>query len=295
MDVTLDQLRVLVEVVDQGGFTAAARAQRRAQGAVSYHVARLEEQLGVTLFDRSGRRPVLTEAGSVMVRHARGVLRGVDRMVSTAEELVAGVEPALSVCVDVLVPPAYVAHLLQTFETRFPNVPLSVVTGVFREPVDALREGRAHLAIATPRASSGNLRMHPVVEVAFVPVVSAGHPLARRSAPIPVRELVDHRRLVLASGPPLPEDGLRQGEIWRLDNAATRRGLLLEGVGWSRVADWQVEDDVAAGRLVALETDGSLGPSHVMLAVAVDPDRPIGPATRWLYDALVSRASERGR
>ena len=290
LDVTVDQLTVLVDVVEAGGFTAAARAHRRTQAAVSYHIARLEEQLGLTLFDRGGRRPVLTEAGTAIVARARTVLGALDRLVVTAQELRAGVEPALSVCVDVLYPPDAIAHMLQAFEHKFPNVPLSVTTGVWRQPMEALREGRAQLAVATPMAGGG-LRMHPTARVAFVPVVSATHPLATVEGPVSLDQLKAHRRLVLMSGAGLPEEeAQRRGEVWRLDNAAIRRGLLLQGVGWARLVRWQVADDLAAGRLVALEIDGNVGPEHVELAVAVDPTRAIGPATRWLYELLADGA-----
>ena len=61
--VTLDQLRVFLCVVDEGSFSKAAKRLRRVQSAVSYSIANLERLLAISLFDRSGRVPVLTEAG----------------------------------------------------------------------------------------------------------------------------------------------------------------------------------------------------------------------------------------
>ncbi|MGC7974414.1 LysR family transcriptional regulator, partial [Salmonella enterica] len=75
---SLDQLRDFVQVADSGSFLAAARKLSRAQSAVSYAIATLEDQLGVLLFDRSGYRPQLTSPGVALLADARQVLDHVD-------------------------------------------------------------------------------------------------------------------------------------------------------------------------------------------------------------------------
>ena len=283
---TLDQLVVLVEVVDAGSFSAAARQHRRTQGAVSYHIGRLEEQLGLRLFDRSSRRPVLTDEGRAIVAHARTLLRELGQLKSRAAQLQDGVEASVSVCFDVLLAPSIIADTLAAFERAFPAVPVELSTGVWTAPVQALREGRVDLAVSPP-VVSGDMRAVEFAEVAFVPVVARGHPLTRLDGPVPKALLLSHRRLVLRSTEPFPEEVHdRPGAVWSLDDAATRRGLLLAGAGWARVPEWQVAEDLAAGRLVALEVDGWVGPARIPLAVMVDPGQALGPATRWLFEHL---------
>ena len=72
--VTIDQLRVFRQVAETGSFSAAARAMHRAQSAVTYAVQKLEDQAGVELFDRSGYRPVLSEAGRALLPRAVRIL-----------------------------------------------------------------------------------------------------------------------------------------------------------------------------------------------------------------------------
>ena len=74
--VSLDQLRAFIASADEGSFSAAARKLRRAQSVVSEMVSGLEGQIGVTLFDRSGRYPVLTPEGAVLLADARGISSG---------------------------------------------------------------------------------------------------------------------------------------------------------------------------------------------------------------------------
>lgn len=73
---SLDQLRVLVTIEETGSFSAAGRRLNRAQSAISQAIATLEATQGVTLFDRSGHKPALTEMGRVLVGQARRVLSG---------------------------------------------------------------------------------------------------------------------------------------------------------------------------------------------------------------------------
>ena len=78
-NLTLDQLRVLTTIAETGSFSAAGRRLNRAQSAICQAVAMLEDVQGVTLFDRSGFRPVLTEVGRVLVAQARSVLASAAR------------------------------------------------------------------------------------------------------------------------------------------------------------------------------------------------------------------------
>ncbi len=90
--VSLDQLRTFIAAVDEGSFSAAGRRLGRAQSAVSQTLAALEAQLGVMLFDRGGRLPVLTEPGRALLAEARVAAAGMDRLKARAKSLTAGLE-----------------------------------------------------------------------------------------------------------------------------------------------------------------------------------------------------------
>src|SRR5436190_22716590 len=102
--VSLDQLRTFLAAVDEGSFSAAGRRLGRAQSVVSQTLANLESQLGVRLFDRGGRRPVLTVQGQALVRQAREVVGAMDVFRSSARGLAGGREPELAIAIDVMFP-----------------------------------------------------------------------------------------------------------------------------------------------------------------------------------------------
>ena len=116
---TLDQLRTFIAAVDEGSFSAAGRKLRRAQSVVSQTLANLEAQLGVKLFDRSARYPRLTDEGRSLLADARSVADNVDEFKARARAMREGLEPELSVAMDVMYPMAALtraaAHSRKTY------------------------------------------------------------------------------------------------------------------------------------------------------------------------------------
>jgi len=102
--VSLDHLRMFIAAADEGSFSAGGRRLRRAQSVISQTLANLEAQLGVKLFDRSSRSPVLTRQGLALLAEARAVVSRMDAFKARAKGLSGGLEPELSVVVDVMFP-----------------------------------------------------------------------------------------------------------------------------------------------------------------------------------------------
>src|SRR3984893_7722373 len=118
--VSLDQLRTFIAAADEGSFSAAGRRLRRAQSVVSQTLANLEVQLGVKLFDRRAHLPVLTDQGRALLADARAVAGDVDLLKARAKSLAGGLEPELSVAVDVVYPLAPFTNAVAAFQREFP-------------------------------------------------------------------------------------------------------------------------------------------------------------------------------
>src|ERR1700682_5503893 len=97
-------MRTFIAAVEEGSFSAAGRKLRRAQSVISQTLLNLEAQLGVKLFDRSERYPRLTEEGRSLLTDARSVADNVDGFKARARAMREGLEPELSVVVDVMLP-----------------------------------------------------------------------------------------------------------------------------------------------------------------------------------------------
>src|SRR5260221_2312720 len=138
--VTLDQLRTFIAAGEAGSFSAAGRKRRRGQSVVSQTLANLEAQLGVKLFDRSAYYPRLTEEGRSLLASARSVADNVDEFKAQARAMREGLEPELSVAMDVMYPMAALTTAATHSRKTYPHTPLrlyvEVLGGVIKPVLD---------------------------------------------------------------------------------------------------------------------------------------------------------------
>ncbi len=125
---TLAQLRTLLLVAEEGSFSAAARRMQRVQSAVSQAMRGLEERLGVVVFDRRERTPVLTDEGRAVLEAARRVCAEADALGHLVDGMGRGLEARVHLCVDALFPLAALAELCAVFAKEMPTVDLRVDT-----------------------------------------------------------------------------------------------------------------------------------------------------------------------
>ncbi|WP_264051036.1 LysR family transcriptional regulator [Methylobacterium flocculans] len=293
-NLTLDQLRVLVTIAETGSFSAAGRRLRRAQSAISQTVAVLEAAQGVTLFDRSGHRPRLTEIGNVLVGQARLVLANAGRFEAMAAVTREGVEPELAVAIDPLVPTAPLIESLRALRDAFPHLAVSFSTEGLGGAERRLRRGDAALSFCILLPSvPDDIRALPLLGARLVPVVAPSHPLTQLGRPATRADLEEHVQLVLSdpSDPEGPRHGIMGTRVWRFVDLGRRLDFLLAGLGWCRMPEHLVAPLLSDGRLVPLVIDDDparlAGPLTVYAAQMCD--RPLGRAGRWLLGDLQAR------
>jgi DNA-binding transcriptional LysR family regulator len=288
---TVDQLRVLLTISEEGSFSAAGRRLRRTQGAISYHVAALEAQLGLELFDRSKRRPRLTAAGSAIVQRARQVLGELDELRAVAQGIGGGLEPWLGVAVDVLFPPRRLAALAVEFQEAMPTVDLVLRAGVLGAVSEIVASGESQIGITGLAPSGAAWVAEACGSVELVAVAAAAHPLAAL-AEVDELDLSRCVHIVLAgdahwAGPETM--GVDGGRKWRVSDLDTRLELLRAGLGWARMPRERVTADLEGGALVELAVGRWRSqPVRVPLLAIHRRDRPPGPAGRWLLERLTT-------
>ena len=200
---TLDQLRVLLAVAEAGSFSAAARRLNRRQSVISYTIAQLEQQVGgLVLFDRSRRRPALTEAGQVMLSEARKLTSGVDGLRARALGLLAGLEAELAVAVDVMMPTEHLTCTLVAFRAAFPTVTLRLYIEALGSVARLVLDRVCVVGASGPRMTRiGDLEQRSIGSIRLLHVVAPGHPLARLRGPITVADVRDQVQMVLSDNP----------------------------------------------------------------------------------------------
>lgn len=281
-------------IADAGSFSAAGRKLRRAQSAISQAVATLEHLQGVTLFDRVGHRPRLTDAGRALVGQARVVLASAARFEAMAAATRKGVEPELAVAIDPLVPTAAFIDTLHALREAFPHLPVSFSTEGLGGAERRLRRGDAALAICVllPVVPE-DVEALPLLGIDLVAVVAPAHPLAGLGRAATRADLDEHVQLVLSdpSSPEGPSYGVIGTKAWRFVELGRRLDFLLAGLGWCRMPEHLVAPYLTEGRLVPLliEDDPARASGALMVYAAHMRDRPLGRAGAWLLADLRAR------
>jgi DNA-binding transcriptional LysR family regulator len=293
--ISLDQLRVFIAAADEGSFSAGGRRLRRAQSVVSQTLANLEAQLGVKLFDRSSRSPVLTSQGAALLAEARAVVSRMDVFKARAKGLSDGLEPELSVVVDVMFPLERLTGAVAAFQTKFPTTPLRLYVEALGAVLQPVMEGRCAFGVmgSLPTAPTPLLTRERLLLVKLLFVASPAHPLALLKDPIPARVLAQHRQLVLTDRSELSkgrELGVFAANTWRLADLGAKHAFLRAGLGWGGMPAHVVETDLASGSLMKIEPEDFPKATRVMAMSAVfRTDTPPGPAGRWLIERLKSK------
>jgi DNA-binding transcriptional LysR family regulator len=251
--VRLDHWREFLAVVDYGGYAQAAEHLHRSQSAVSYAVARLQEQLGVQLFRIEGRRAKLTDHGEALLLRARQLLHDAGEVEEFAEALKRDLDPEIRLVVDAAFPNELLVTALSRFHHRCPETWLQVHEAVLSGANETLEQGLADLAIVVQVSS--RFLGEPLLEIEFVAVAHPRHNLHRSRRPLRQQDLKRELQVVVRdSGLRHPRDVGWLGSEHRLtvDSLETAVAALETGLGFAWLPRHKVAPMVESGTLKSL-------------------------------------------
>jgi DNA-binding transcriptional LysR family regulator len=285
-------LSAFVAVIDTGSFSGAAQRLGQTPSGVSRTIARLEQQLGMTLIHRTTRRLDLTEEGGWLLGRARRILAELEE--TERQAALARARPAGLVRVNAATPALdhLIAPLLADFLDAYPQVQLELTSG---ETIIDLIEEKADVALRIGQLPDSTLNARRLGS-SRVRVLAAPAYLARHGTPARVEDLARHRQIGFVAPASLNTWPLRLGpdEGWRCaphvtaTSGETIRHLALEGAGIASLSDFLTRADVAAGRLVPLLEDAALPWTQPVWAVFYKQGA-LAPRVKALVDFLAAR------
>lgn len=253
METTLDSWEILQTVVQLGGFGQAAEKLNRSQSTVSYAIARLQEQLGVRLFEIQGRKAHLTEAGRLLLADAEPHLAGFQHLEQRARLLASGGASEVRLSVDSIFPDNRLFAALASFSQRFPQVKPKLRQGTFLSADSEFTLQNAQLCVTG--LISRELLVKPILLIKMIAVVRVGHPLLAIQRRITRSDLIQHMLVTIegmASGslkhqPRLPAQ--RVLSVGSIDSAieAVKSGFCF---GW--LPKYRIQSEIERGDLVEL-------------------------------------------
>lgn len=293
MKISLDALMVLDAIDRKGSFAKAADELCRVPSAVTYSVQKLEQELGLALFDRSGHRAVLTPTGRELLQQGRRLLAAASELESRLQRIATGWEGSLTLAVDHLVPLSPVLDLVERFYGLDSGTRLRICREVYGGTWDALVSGRADLAIGASDEGppGGGYASEPLGRVELVFAVAPEHPLARLERPLRDEDILPYRAVVVgdtsrtlpprSAGLLTGQDALAVPDL-ECKVEAHRRGL---GVGYLPRA--VAEREQRAGRLLVKAVQGTRLTTDLSVAWRSGGQ---GRALQWLIGELTDAA-----
>lgn len=292
MTFTADNVPVFLAVLDHGSFSAAARALGRVPSAVSMAMAHLEAELGLALFDRSGREPRPTEAALSLAPQARALAAQARQLQAHALALSQGLETRLTLAIAPELLTAPWSHALQGLAQDYPLLEVEVLAAPQADALAMLHSGRAQLALVFERPSlDGREGFQEIGAETLVLVMAPGHPALAAMAPgekLCEHHLIDNRQIVVAGREPGQGDSRFEfaRHRWRTDNALAALSLILAGVGFGWLPRSLVQPHVAAGRLVEMAFENLSNGNTLWVDLVWSKERPMGPAARRFVERM---------
>lgn len=289
------EMEVYVAVVEQGGFSAAARALSLTPSAVSKLISRLESRLNVRLINRSTRQFRLTPEGREFYERSASILASIEdaeRAAASAVEAVGRIRLNTS--------SVYLAHrlnpLLPQFLARFPGVTLDIAQ---TDTVVDLMADHTDIAVRTGPLKSSSLIARKLGETRLTVAASPAY-LERHGTPLHPNELSRHNLLRFGYSRSVRDWPFREGDTEiavtpsgrvQVNDGEGMRQLALAGLGIVRMGSFVVADDIRSGRLVPLLEEFNPGDREEFYAVYVGQKGPLPSRIRALLDFL----AEHGR
>jgi LysR family transcriptional regulator for metE and metH len=274
-------LQLVAAVAEEGGITRAGRRLHLTQSALSHQLRDAEDRLGVKLFDRVGKRMVLTPAGDRLLRAARAVLEELARAEEEIGREAGRPRRVLRLTTQCNTVYHWLPARLRLLERRHPEVDVQVVAGATDAPLPSLLEGRIDLAIVHTPSRDPRLRYRSLFKDELVVVLPPGHRLAGRAF-VKAEDLAPEHLIVYS----IPREanlvfrevlfpaGVAPARVTHIQLTEAIVEMVKAGLGVSVLARWAVAPELERGGLRACTLTSAGKFREWSAAWRVRPDPP---------------------
>ena len=257
MQLDLNGLEALEAVVKYGGFARAAEHLHKVQSAVSHQVRKIEQQLGVTLFNRDGYRVHLTPAGEAILAESRHLLAQAEHVRSVARQFSQGWEPGLVIIVDGILPLDPTLAAMKALAAARVPTRIQVKVEFLRGVQSRFEKENGDLMLVADYAADPYLQEEALPAMDCVLCVGRSHPLAKTKR-VSLADLQEHVELSVHAREEQGHDRHLFGceRAFFLSNHHAKKEALLMGVGFGWMPLYLIHHEIKAGTLRELKYVG---------------------------------------
>ena len=289
MKLTLDALQAMDAIERLGSFAAAAAELHRVPSALTYTVQKLEQDLDVVLFDRSGHRARLTPAGQELMQEGRHLLRAAGELECRVKRIATGWETELRIALDIMIPAVQLFPLIAAFYAEQSGTRIRLAHEVLAGTWDALVSGRAELALGVSGEvpAGGGYAIRILGYKDFVFAVAPTHPLAGLPEPLKHEQILAHRAVAIGDSsrslPPRSVGLLTGQDVLTVPDLESKVAAQVAGLGCGYLPAHAAAPLIKAKRLVAKEVEEIKPAGNLYYAWR---SREKGKALRWFLKRL---------
>ncbi|OAN11733.1 LysR family transcriptional regulator [Photobacterium jeanii] len=278
---------MVLDAIDRrGSFAAASEELGRAPSSLSYQVQKLEQDLDLVIFDRSGHRAAFTKAGKLLLERGRQILSAADEMVADASALAHGWELDLTIAYDGLIPLLdmlpLVDGLYEKSKTRL-RFQEEILAGCW----EALAQDRADLVVApAPVVAPPEVKIEPLGKLTALWVAHPEHPILRHDNPLDPKVRQQYRGIAVAdtarNTPPITYNILDDQPLLTVSSMNDKLVALKAGIGIGTISLPFAQQALDKGELVAIKGE----PAHELDIVLAWNRNTMGKAKTWCIQQL---------
>jgi DNA-binding transcriptional LysR family regulator len=289
---TLEQLSMFKAVAEAGSLRLASTLLHKTQPAISQGIRQLEVQLNLMLFSREGYRLTLTEQGKLIFQHALRLLNEASEIKQVAKHLASGHEASITLAFEGSFNLARILPILEITQNEFPNTQIILKQEYLTGAIDALSSGRADIIISPPDLMQEHasqfeffLLYHgKLIDVAS-PRLLMRHPKLSFSA-----ELLNEYQIILqdtGKGTGSFEFGVQDGQRrWYVNDTAIKKMLILSGMGWGKLPEYLMMDELKTGSLRAFRLQDKQTEIQLDYCAMKAKASTLGPVATKLWNNL---------
>ncbi len=290
--ITLDALEVLDAIDKKGSFAAAANTLFRVPSAISYTMQKLEQDLDVVLFQKEGRRAVLTPAGKVLLEQGREILQATERLAIATKKTHSGWEPVFTIAIDSILTFDFIYPLLAEFYAILPDIEINLYEEVLGGTHEALTSNRADLVIGVDASPSSGIKYQKMREIEWLFVVAPSHELTKAEAPLSRQLIEQHRFIVVRDSAkqqaPQTHRVFSKRPVLSVGTMAEKIKAQCLGLGVGFLPAHRIQQELAQGSLIALPVAETIATESLHIAWK---SHNKGKVLRWFIKQLSQPAS----
>lgn len=269
---SIEALLVLDAIEYRGSYAAAAEQLNKVPSALSYIVQKLEDQLGVTIFIRQGRRAVLTPAGNHLLTEGRKVLYAINALSEQTQTIANGWEPKIRIVCDTIIDIKPIYSALGRFLAEHEHIEIDVQEEVLNGTWEALIEDRVDLVIGAPAPvpTQKGIRAIKIRELESVLVVGKLHPLFSIHSPINIKDLSKYRHVIVHDSSkneiPWSVNIIEGSQRFYVSSMTHKIEAILSGIGIGYLPQYMAEQYIDSGQLTEIVLEEVNAPQDLFMA-----------------------------